>query len=240
MAPNITESIFFLGEDSLLVGRTVYCDYPKEAEKIDVAGTFIEMDYEKVYLMDPDLVIFSSNLTSKEEEFLMEHKIKYADLKMENADEVIPALFKLDSLIGKESHYERIDSLKNKLSFSLSAKSERAFVEMSSKPFVSANKKSYVGSILEKMGYYVFSDSNYSSYSAFSQEDVIKFNPSIIFVLHSESKVEGRLGWQNVTAVKKKRVVYLSEEEIDALSRPGPRIFEALRILEGIREKNPL
>lgn len=240
MAPNITESLFFLDEDSLLMGRTEYCDYPQAAEKIDIAGSFIEMNYEKIFLINPDIVLFSGNLTSKEEEFLKEHGIRYADIRMETADEVLPALLKLDSLVGGGRHFERIDSLKDGISFSLSAGSVKAFVEMSSKPLVSANKKSYAGSLLERMGYSVFSDSNYSAYSAVSQEDVIKFNPEIIFVLHSESKVDERLGWQNVAAVKKGRVIYLTKEETDILSRPGPRISEALKILEGVREKNPL
>lgn len=240
MAPNITESIFFLGEDSLLAGRTLYCDYPKEAENIEITGTFIEMDYERIFLLNPDLVIFSGNMTSKERKFLDENKINYTDIKMERADEIIPSLLKLDSILSNSKHKAKIDSLQQEIYVGMSAESSKVFVEMSSKPLVSANKKSYAGSILELMGYSVFSDSNYSSYSSVSQENVISFNPAMIIVLHSESKVEERLGWQSINAVKNKRIVYMNREETDILSRPGPRIKEAVRILEEIREKNPL
>ena len=237
MAPNITESVYFLEADSILKGRTLYCDYPKAAENADVTGTFIEMDYEKILLLSPDIVIFSGNLTSKQKTFLDEYKIKYVDIKMERACEVIPALRTLDSLINHSSMKDKIDSLDSSFKPELSARTSKIFLEMSSKPLVSANKNSYVGSILEMMGFSVFSDSNYSSYSAVSQEEVIKFNPTAIIVFHDESKVSDRLGWENVNAVKNKRIIYLNKEETDILSRPGPRISEALKVLEDIREK---
>ena len=156
---------------------------------------------------------------------------------MERAFEVIPALKTLDSLINRSSMKNKIDSLENSFKPELSARTSKIFLEMSSKPLVSANKNSYAGSILEMMGFSVFSDSNYSSYSAVSQEDVIEFNPSAIIVFHNESKVSDRLGWENVSAVKNKRIIYLSKEGTDILSRPGPRISDALRVLEDIREK---
>ena len=118
MAPNITESIFFLELDSMLIGRTLYCDFPKEAESIEIIGTFIEMNYEKMLILNPDIIVFSGNLTSKERKFLEENKIQYADVKMERAEDVIPAIMRIDSLLSNSSHREKIDSLKNSLSFS--------------------------------------------------------------------------------------------------------------------------
>jgi len=237
MAPNITESIFFLELDSMLIGRTLYCDFPKEAESIEIIGTFIEMNYEKMLILNPDIIVFSGNLTSKERTFLEENKIQYADVKMERAEDVIPAIMRIDSLLSNSSHREKIDSLKNSLSFSLSARSTKIYIEISSKPLISANKNSYVGSMLELMGFIVFSDSNYSPYSPVSQEDVIKFNPSAIIVFHDESNVNDRLGWDKINAVKNNKIFYLNKEETDILSRPGPRIAEAKRILEEFREK---
>ena len=40
LAPNLTECIFLLGAEQLLVGRSGYCNYPLEAKKLPVVGGF--------------------------------------------------------------------------------------------------------------------------------------------------------------------------------------------------------
>ena len=44
VAPNITEMIYELGAEGKLVGRTDYCDYPKEVTNIESIGNLITPD----------------------------------------------------------------------------------------------------------------------------------------------------------------------------------------------------
>ena len=40
LSPNLTEMVFLLGQGDRLAGRSVHCDYPEEAKKIKVVGSF--------------------------------------------------------------------------------------------------------------------------------------------------------------------------------------------------------
>ncbi len=56
LSPHITEIIFRLKADHLLVGRTDFCHFPSAASKIDKVGGYLNIDYEKIVALQPDIV----------------------------------------------------------------------------------------------------------------------------------------------------------------------------------------
>jgi iron complex transport system substrate-binding protein len=57
LAPSVTETVFALGMGDKLVGVSVYCDYPPEAQHIDRVGTFLTPNIEAIIAKRPDVVI---------------------------------------------------------------------------------------------------------------------------------------------------------------------------------------
>jgi len=57
LAPSATETVFALGMGDKLVGVSVYCDYPPEAQRIDRVGTFLTPNIEAIIAKHPDVVI---------------------------------------------------------------------------------------------------------------------------------------------------------------------------------------
>ena len=57
LAPSVTETIFALGLGDRLVGVSVYCDYPPEAERIDRVGTFLTPNVEAIVAKRPDVIM---------------------------------------------------------------------------------------------------------------------------------------------------------------------------------------
>ncbi|MEO0238010.1 MAG: ABC transporter substrate-binding protein, partial [candidate division WOR-3 bacterium] len=114
-APNITETLFFLSYDRYLVGRTSFCNYPEEAKKIEIAGSFIEVDFEKLLSLKPDIIFFSGNLTDKTEIFLKEKKIKYYNIKMEKVDDIIEGIKNITEIVGKDYDTVKVNEIKNKI-----------------------------------------------------------------------------------------------------------------------------
>ena len=53
--------IYELGAEGKLVGRTDYCDYPKEVTNIESIGNLMTPDIEKIISLEPDLVITSTH-----------------------------------------------------------------------------------------------------------------------------------------------------------------------------------
>lgn len=60
LSPNVTETLFALGLQNAVVGRTDYCDFPVEAAAIASMGDLFSPSVEKILSMEPDLVIIST------------------------------------------------------------------------------------------------------------------------------------------------------------------------------------
>jgi iron complex transport system substrate-binding protein len=66
------------------------------------------------------------------------------------------------------------------------------------------------------------------------QENIVQKNPDVIittygyYVKDSTQQVLTRQGWENVTAVKNKRVIDVNSDLVD---RPGPRVVEGVEEL---------
>lgn len=65
LSPAVTEIIYALGADSLLVGRTDFCEYPAEALQIPSIGGISNLNIEKILSLNPDLVISGSMVGKK-------------------------------------------------------------------------------------------------------------------------------------------------------------------------------
>jgi iron complex transport system substrate-binding protein len=61
IGPNVTEIIYALDQGDLLVGRTDYDSYPREALELPSVGTITDPNIEIVIELDPDLVIASTH-----------------------------------------------------------------------------------------------------------------------------------------------------------------------------------
>jgi len=65
LSPAVTEIMFALGADNLLVGRTDFCSYPTDAQKIPSIGGISNLNIEKILSLSPDLVISGSMVGKK-------------------------------------------------------------------------------------------------------------------------------------------------------------------------------
>lgn len=96
MAPNITEMIYQLGLESKLIGRTDYCDYPKEVSKIASVGTLREPNIEKIISLEPDIVIASTHFSKEAEKQLTDLGVKvivlYEEHDVEGVYDIIETL----------------------------------------------------------------------------------------------------------------------------------------------------
>jgi len=233
MAPNVTEMIFYFGQGDSLVGVTGFCNYPEEALNIEKVGGFADFNPEIILRLNPDIVIFSGNMTQQEKAFLDKYKIIYADAKMENINSLIDGSKKIAEILGCIDKFElfklKIDSLLE--FYSGWHEQNNVYLEISNKPLMCASEKSYSGEILNLLGCTLPKSGLDSPYLVISQEDVIIFNPEIIIAADFDSMIGMRKGWGNTNAVKNKRIYILSEYETDVISRPGPRIFESFEIL---------
>ena len=65
LSPAVTEIIYALGAEDILVGRTDFCEYPSEAATLPSIGGISNLNIEKILSLDPDLVISGSMVGKK-------------------------------------------------------------------------------------------------------------------------------------------------------------------------------
>ena len=65
LSPAVTEIIFALGAQDLLVGRTDFCSYPPQAASLPSIGGISNLNIEKILSLNPDLVISGSMVGKK-------------------------------------------------------------------------------------------------------------------------------------------------------------------------------
>jgi iron complex transport system substrate-binding protein len=133
---------------------------------------------------------------------------------------------------GKE-YVSKMKSELNELKCEVNKKN--IYCEIFNSPFLTCGKNSFINDIIFYAGGKNIFGSLESSYPQVSEEVIIMMNPEIILAPdYSEfdiEKIYARNGWQNISAIKNKKVYSVSG---DIFTRPGPRVLEAIKLLKEI------
>ena len=240
LAPATTEILFALGLDDEIVGVSSFCDYPKKAQTKEKVGSFSQVNIEKVLFLKPD-IIFCTGL----EQAPVVKKLRKLNLKVYVSDPAdITGLFESIRDIGKLTRKEKeayaligkmktvLEEINTKVKRIPSKDRPKVFVEIWHDPLMTAAKGSFIDELITLAGGINIAQDIMRAYSYFSPEQVIKRNPDvIIFTYMSQEQplkiLKARLGWKEISAVKKNRV--FGDIEPDILLRPGPRLIEGLK-----------
>jgi iron complex transport system substrate-binding protein len=109
LAPSVTEIIYALGAGERLIGRTKYCNYPAEAEKVEIIGTLKEPNIEVIISLEPDIVIAAAHFPEETGKILKEAGIKVAVIYGENSFEsVYDSINTMAEIFNKERNGKKI------------------------------------------------------------------------------------------------------------------------------------
>jgi len=240
VAPNITEIIYALGKGNTLVGRTDFCNYPAEAAKVSSVGGMQDANIEKIVALKPDVVIAASFFTKEMVQKLEKLNVKvvalYGPESFEGAYDVISKVGKILNVDSKAN--EVIQTMKNKV------ESVEKRVKGLDKPSIyyvigfgksgdyTAGKDTFIGQMIEMAGgKNAAEDVKGWQYSL---ERLVKNNPDMMVCARDNFTKNGLIaadGYKQLKAVKEGRIF---EVDGDAISRPGPRLADALVELSNI------
>ena len=240
LTPATTEILFALGLEDEIVGVSSFCDYPKKAQTKEKVGSFSQVNIEKVLFLKPD-IIFCTGL----EQAPVVKKLKELNLKVYVSDPAdITGLFESIRDIGKLTRKEKeadaligkmktvLEEINSKVKRIPSKDRPKVFVEIWHDPLMTAAKGSFINELITLAGGINIAQDIMRAYSYFSPEQVIKRNPDVIILTYMSQEqplkiLKARLGWKEISAVKKNRV--FGDIEPDILLRPGPSLIEGLK-----------
>lgn len=243
LAPHNTEILFSLGLGDKVVGVTSYCDYPEEATTKDIIGGFKEFNLEKIIELEPDLVLAYGSGDEEENKVLREAGIKVLGFMPETIDEVIGDMKTIGKITGSGTEAEKVtlamESKKNEILDKIKGQEKvKVFYEIWHEPLQAAGKGSFMGELLELIGVEnIAADENEGqAYPIFDLEQLIERDPEV-YITSADipektiESIKARPGYEEITAVKDDRVYMFEDNDANILSRPGPRIVEALEII---------
>ncbi|MEW5735077.1 MAG: helical backbone metal receptor [Thermodesulfobacteriota bacterium] len=246
LAPSITEALYAIGAQDLIVGVGDFCDYPPESKKLPRVGGYLDPNLERFISLTPDLVIVSGR-HEKVDAFCQEQNIRVLHLAIDNIAGIYTGIRKLGELTGRQSQAESLcEKIRTGLSEvarkSADAPRRKVFVCINRAPgslgsVYTAGRKSFLSEILAMAGGENIFDDVTLPYPEASKESILVRAPDVILDLRpgedlSENKKK-RLAsdWEvlrNVPAVRNHRVFVLTE---NFLMLPGPRVVNAARTL---------
>jgi len=240
VAPSITETVFALGVEELLVGRTDYCDYPTEAAGVESVGTLKEPNIEKIVELETDLVIASTHFSDDVYEKLKELGIQVIVLNPNDSFEgVFSVIDALGSITDARSEAESliedmkvsIEEVKSKVN-GLEAPSVYYVVGYGEFGDYTAGGGTFISEMIELAnGNNIADDVEGWSYSI---EKIVEHDPDLLIVSKYYDAKQGVIeanGYKELSAVVDGHVFEIDNNLID---RQGPRLAEGFEALARI------
>ncbi len=229
LAPSLTESIYAVGAGNKLVGVTTYCNYPEAAKSVEKVGDTQSPNIERIVALKPDVVFVST--ASQLEAFMQmleQQGIAVYVMDAKSIGEVLDDLRTLGKLLGNETSSENVATglagRVEKVEGSSSSK-PTVFVQISNEPLFTIGEDSFLTELVGKAGGVSVTKDVPSGYPKLSKETASAMNPDVIILSDSEDNREPNAVFKNSPAVKNGRIYRINA---DIISRPGPRLVDAL------------
>jgi len=242
LAPACTETLFAIGAGPQVVAVTTFDNYPPEAAQKEKIGGFSRetVSLEKIVGLKPDLIFSSGSLQRDLIEDLERLGLVVFALEPNSYDDVGRAVKEAGEITGHSQQAKEVaeqlrassDEIRQKIATIPADARPRVFYQVWDKPLRSASAKSFLGQLIDAAGGKNIFAAERDPYPLVNEEAVIQRDPQIILSpAHEGTEMHSfteRKAWSTITAVREQRIFFLNE---DVISRPGPRIGEALRII---------
>ncbi|MCD8300117.1 MAG: ABC transporter substrate-binding protein [Clostridiales bacterium] len=238
VAPNLTETMYFLGVEDKLVGRSDYCDYPEDVVDIDSVGSLYDPDIEAIIALEPDVVIVSTHFDDENSQKLEDVGIPVITLyDEEDVTGVYGMIETLGSVMNANDMaaqlVEQMQDTIDEVALTIAGRDEPTVyyvVDFGEYGDFTAGGDTFIGGILDLSG----ADNIAKDVSGWSidTETIIEADPDIIIM--SEDRVDEFMStapYDELTAVQEGNVYGI---DTDILDRQGYRNAEGVQTIAEI------
>lgn len=232
--PALTEILFALKLETAVVGVTNNCDYPDLAKYKEKIGGYT-ISLEKVASLKPDVVFMQEDAQKGEIKKLVDYGLPVFALNLRTAPEVLAGIDEIGKVTGQTKEaasllakmHQEIAGIKQRKR----ARSQKVLMIVGYDPLIVVGGNNFINDYLVWAGAENIAGQSRSAYPQFSFEKLVQTDPAVIIIpegLVKKEQLERDSRWQRLTAVRKHRLLFM---DAALLSRPGPRIAEAAKIV---------
>lgn len=245
LVPSVTETVFALGGEARLAGRTDWCDSPEAARLKPSVGGMINPSLETIVQLAPDLVI-GTDEGNREETIVQLRRLGIPTylVHAHRVDEMLDMIARIGHLIERReavgplvaSIQARIDGVRRRVS---ARPPPRVLYVLWPEPLIVPGRASHLTELIELAGGRSITAALRDSYARLSLEAAVAQAPEVVILAdHSrEGTAAGRPSpekWQRLTSVPAIRAGRLHSIDLSILHRYGPRMAEGLELLARI------
>jgi iron complex transport system substrate-binding protein len=239
IAPNLTETLYALGGESLLVADTQYCDFPPEAKLKPHVGVPLNPSLESIVALRPDLILATTAINRLSTvESLERLGLPVYSTDPRTVDGMLTGVERVAEAIGiPQRGEELVSGLRGQLQAIDAAvqhepPSRVLFVVWES-PLISIGPKTFIADALRHAGAESVIKSK-EDWPNVTPEEVVRLRPDYLVYAGSHgdettslNKLRERSGWKDLPAVKEGHLVMISDE----IDRPAPGLVGAIEEL---------
>lgn len=238
-APEITETIFAMGIGDKLIGRSTYCDYPAEAAEVPDLGTLFELNVEAIIEKEPDLVFLSSMVSEDQYKTLVDSgltvfTVDYDDKLVGTMDQIKLIGDALNRVDQANAINGRIQDAIDDLTAKQADRDEVSmyFVVSAGEYTSTATGDTFMHDIIQTVGARNVAEEG--TYWMYTVEQLVEDDPDVMLCSNRydmKATIESLEGYKDLRAVIEG---HLYEVDENIFFRQGPRVVEAMYVLEAI------
>ena len=235
MLPSHTETLIAIGAGDKLIAVDVFSNHPKNVtDRLPKVGSGYQPNVEAILALKPDLVLADESSGSRLTEKLAAVGLTVYGGTAQTYGEVFEKIGVLGRLTNREAGATRlITRMRGELNALqrsvVNLPKVSTYYEIDPTPY-SVGPNSFIGVLIGKAGGQTVVPARLGDFPKLDPELIVKANPQVMLGLTLD-EARKRPGWSGLEAVQSGRVFRPTPEERDALSRPGPRLPDALRAL---------
>jgi len=232
LAPSNTEILFALGLGDKVVGVTMYCDYPPEAQDKEKVGDYYGPDIEKIMALQPDLILATDFHRFDLIPTLAEQGFTVFAVAPQTLEDVLGSIQKIGTITGKEAEaLELVNGMTSKME-----EIEEQTEELEEKPSVfyitwhdpmwTVGRNTWIDDLINIAGGANIFSQYFESGAMVEIEWVIFLNPEIIIA--SEWSYDWAQNATELASTNASQTGRIYTFDDDLAQRPGPRMVKGL------------
>lgn len=235
MMPSLTDLVSVLGAGPRLVGVDRYSGGSAEIARLPRLGGLDDARIEAIAALRPDVILAS--ISSRAMERLEALGFTVLRFKSDRHADVRRTLDTLARLLGRADEGARVwarleremDTAAARVPAAL--RGQRVYFEIGGGPYA-AGTTSFIGETLARLGMDNIVPAELGPFPKLNPEYVVRARPDLIMGLQREQAALAlRPGWGSLAAVRDQRLCGFDTAAYELLTRPGPRLGEAARLL---------
>ncbi len=235
LSPASTEILFAIGAGAQVVGVSDFCNYPPAATERPRVGGVMTLNLEKTLSLRPDLVITTDGNPRLYDRLDRLSQAQIVQLSSVTLASIATNIMDLGRITGREEQAQRLaKQVRRGIQETIERASKRekkpkVFYMVWGEPLITAGPGSYLDDLIRTAGgeNAVGRLSTGNPYPPYSWEALIAADPDVILApRHLQPTLDKlRRTQKGLKAVRSGRIMLLDD---DRVSRPGPRVLEAL------------